>query len=207
MACLEWLFQPSGSMQCTWWLAEADILKMGILVSVPLPTFRDPTSQFKILGLEIFPHPTCKVKGSGDCEFLHPISHKASEKWEVGHKREFPFLKYLPLLLPSRKLISPQTQERFPSLMISQEGTSMGLCDKFRIHEVKKATYQVFRIVHIAPALSAISAQFVFCFSKIYSGAKISWRATSLNNKIPTPQRRHLPTGRFLKLISWGEIL
>ena len=34
------------------------------------------------------------MKGSGDCEFLHPISHMASEKWEVGLKREFPFLKY-----------------------------------------------------------------------------------------------------------------
>ena len=76
---------------------EADILKMGILVCVPLPTFRDPTSQSKMLGLEIFPHPTCEVKGSGDCECLHPISHMASEKWEVGHKREFPFLKYPPL--------------------------------------------------------------------------------------------------------------
>ena len=76
--------------------AEADILKMGILVCVPLPTFRDPTSQSKMLGLEIFPHPTCGVKGSGDCEFLHPISHMASEKWEVGLKREFPFLRYLP---------------------------------------------------------------------------------------------------------------
>ena len=73
---------------------EADILKMGILVCVPLPSFRDPTSQSKMSGLEIFPHPTCEVKGSGDCEFLHPISHMASEKWEVGLKREFPFLKY-----------------------------------------------------------------------------------------------------------------
>ena len=70
---------------------------MGILVCVPLPTFRDPTSKYKMLGLEIFPHPTCEVKGSGDCECLHPISHMASEKWEVGLKREFPFLKYLPL--------------------------------------------------------------------------------------------------------------
>ena len=70
---------------------------MGILVCVPLPAFRDPTSQSKMLGLEIFPHPTCEVKGSGDCEFLHPISHMASEKWEVRLKREFPFLKYLPL--------------------------------------------------------------------------------------------------------------
>ena len=73
---------------------EPDILKMGILVCVPLPTFRDPTSQSKMLGLEISPHPTCEVKGSGDCECLHPISRMASEKWEVGLKREFPFLKY-----------------------------------------------------------------------------------------------------------------
>ena len=64
---------------------------MGILVYVPLPTFRDLTSQSKMLGLEIFSHPTCEVKGSGDCEFLHPISHMASENWEVGLKREFPF--------------------------------------------------------------------------------------------------------------------
>ena len=69
---------------------EADILKMGILVvCVPFPTFRDPTSQAKMLGLQIVPHPTCEVKGSGDWECLHPISHMASEEWEVG-----PFLKY-----------------------------------------------------------------------------------------------------------------
>ena len=67
---------------------------MGIHVCVPLPTFRDPTSQSKILGLEIIPRPTWEVNGSGDCECLHPISHMASEKWEVGLKREFPFLKY-----------------------------------------------------------------------------------------------------------------
>ena len=46
--------------------SEADILKMGILVCVPLPTFRHPTSQSKMSSLEIFPHPTCEVKGSGD---------------------------------------------------------------------------------------------------------------------------------------------
>ena len=69
---------------------------MGILVSVLLPAFSGPTSPSKMSGLEIFPHPTCEVKGSGDCECLHPISHMASEKWEVGLKREFPFLKYLP---------------------------------------------------------------------------------------------------------------
>ena len=64
---------------------------MGILVCVPLPTFRDPTSQSKMLGLEIFPHPTYEVKGSGDCEFLHPVSHMASEKWDSNEK--FPFFK------------------------------------------------------------------------------------------------------------------
>ena len=32
--------------------------------------------------------------GNGDCECLHPISHMTSEKWEVGRKRGFPFLKY-----------------------------------------------------------------------------------------------------------------
>ena len=58
------------------------------------PTFRDPTSQSKMLSLENFPHPTCEVKGSGDCEFSYHISHMASEKWEVGLIREFPFLKY-----------------------------------------------------------------------------------------------------------------
>ena len=52
-------------------------------------------------GLEIFPHPTCEVKGSGDRECLHPISHMASEKWEVRLIREFQFLKYLPLHLSS----------------------------------------------------------------------------------------------------------
>ena len=71
---------------------------MGILICVRLPTFRDPTSKYKMLGLEIFPHPTCEVRGSGDCECLHPTSHMASEKWEVGLEREFPFLKYLPLV-------------------------------------------------------------------------------------------------------------
>ena len=76
---------------------EADILKTRILDWVPLPTFRGPTSHSKMTGLEIFPHPTCEVKGSGDCECLHPISHMASEKWEVRLKQEFPFLKYLPL--------------------------------------------------------------------------------------------------------------
>ena len=75
---------------------EADILKTRILVWAPLPTFRGPTSHYKMTGLEIFPHPTCEVKESGDCECLHPISHMASEKWAVGLKREFPFLKYLP---------------------------------------------------------------------------------------------------------------
>ena len=34
--------------------------------------------------------------GSEDCECSHHTSHMASEKWEVGLKREFPFLKYLP---------------------------------------------------------------------------------------------------------------
>ena len=67
---------------------------MGIVVCVPLPTFRDPTSQSKMSGLEIFPHPNCEVKGSGDCECLHPISLMASEKWEAGLKQEFQFLKY-----------------------------------------------------------------------------------------------------------------
>ena len=43
---------------------------------------------------EIFPHPTFEVKGSGDCECLHPISRMSSEKWEVGLKRGFPLLKY-----------------------------------------------------------------------------------------------------------------
>ena len=69
---------------------------MGILVCVLLTTFRDPTSQSKMLGLEIFPYPTCEVNESGDCECLHPISHMASEKWDVGPKRGFLFLKYLP---------------------------------------------------------------------------------------------------------------
>ena len=72
---------------------------MGILVCVPLPTFRDPTSQSKISSLEIFPHPTWEVKGSGDCEFSYHISHMASEKWEVGLEQEFPFLKYPTLMM------------------------------------------------------------------------------------------------------------
>ena len=75
---------------------EADILRTRIFVLKIRPTFSGPTSHSKMLGLEIFPHPTCEVKESGDCECLHPISHMASEKWEVGLKREFPFLKYLP---------------------------------------------------------------------------------------------------------------
>ena len=78
--------------------AEWDILKTGILVCVPLLTFRDPTSQSKMLGLEIFPHRTCEVKGIGDCECLHTISHMASEKWDVGLKREFPSLTYPTLI-------------------------------------------------------------------------------------------------------------
>ena len=45
-----------------------------------------PTSHSKLSGPEISPHPTCEVKGSGDWECLHPISHMASEKWEVGLK-------------------------------------------------------------------------------------------------------------------------
>ena len=32
--------------------------------------------------------------GSEDCECSHHTSHMASEKWEVGLKRGFPFLKY-----------------------------------------------------------------------------------------------------------------
>ena len=75
---------------------EADILKTRILVRVLLPTFRGPTSNSKMSGPEISPHPTCEVKDSGDYECLHLISHLASGKWEVGLKQEFPFLKYLP---------------------------------------------------------------------------------------------------------------
>ena len=91
---------------------EADILKTRILVWVPLPTSRGPTSHSKMSGLEIFPHPTCEMKGSGDWECLHPTSHMASEKLEVGLKREFPFLKYLPqdcvpLLPPTYCCFSP----------------------------------------------------------------------------------------------------
>jgi len=69
--------------------AEEDILKTGILVCVPLPTFRDPTSQSKMSGLEILPHPTCEVKGSGDCECPHPISHMASGKWDSNENSHF----------------------------------------------------------------------------------------------------------------------
>ena len=76
---------------------EADILKTRILVWVPLPTFRGPISHSKMSGWEIFPLPTCEVMEGGDCECLLPISHMASEKWEVGPKRGFLFLKYLPL--------------------------------------------------------------------------------------------------------------
>ena len=76
-------------------IVEGDILKKtGILVCVPLPTFRDPTSQSRMPVLEISPHPTCEVKGNGDCECLHTTYHMASEKWEVGLKREFLYLKY-----------------------------------------------------------------------------------------------------------------
>ena len=38
-------------------------------------------------------------------ENLHPISHLASEKWEVGSKREFSFLKPYPQERLSRKLV------------------------------------------------------------------------------------------------------
>ena len=38
--------------------------------------------------------------GSEDCECSHHTSHMASEKWEVGLKRGFPFLKY-PTLVKS----------------------------------------------------------------------------------------------------------
>ena len=47
--------------------------------------------------MDLFPTPCkkCDVRiGSGNCESLHPISHMTSEKWEVGLKRGFPFLKY-----------------------------------------------------------------------------------------------------------------
>ena len=93
---------------------EADILKTRILVWVPLPTFRGPTSHSKMSGLVIFPHPTCEVKESGDCECLHPISHMAFEKWEAGLKREFPFLKYL-----------PQNTRFAPSHRLSRETTTI----------------------------------------------------------------------------------
>ena len=62
-------------------LCRVGNFKTGIHVCVPLPTFRD---QSRMSGLEIFPHPTCEVNGSGDCECLHPISRMASEseKWD-----------------------------------------------------------------------------------------------------------------------------
>ena len=44
--------------------------------------------------------------GSGDCECSHPTSHMASEKWEVGLKRGFPFLKYPTLAISHEGNIS-----------------------------------------------------------------------------------------------------
>ena len=35
---------------------------------------------------------------NGNQEYLHPTSHMASEKWEMGLKWESPFLKYPPLV-------------------------------------------------------------------------------------------------------------
>ena len=120
------------------YIPEGRVLKMRIHVSIPLPTFGDPTSHSKMSGFQIFPHPTShctfltqggkwdKVSEKSEmgghiaiftpnqlwyliikklqvgcgisevrnqiCENLHPISHLATEIWEVGSKWEFSFL-------------------------------------------------------------------------------------------------------------------
>ena len=98
---------------------EPETLKTGILVLVPLPTFRGPTSQSKMSGYEIFPHPTSHfsfpislirsiaqnswnilnttVYGALGTSSNGPISHFMREvwceKWEVGIVNAFiPFL-------------------------------------------------------------------------------------------------------------------
>ena len=50
-------------------------------------------------------------------ENLHPISHLASEKWEVGPKREFSSLKVYPLALDAPLEVSMATA------ILSIEGT------------------------------------------------------------------------------------
>ena len=57
---------------------EPETLKTGILVLVPLPTFRGPTSQSKMSGYEKFPHPTS--------HFSFPISlirSIAQNSWNI----------------------------------------------------------------------------------------------------------------------------
>ena len=98
---------------------EPETLKTGILVLVPLPTFRGPTSQSKMSGYEKFPHPTSHfsfpislirsiaqnswnilnttVYGALGTSSNGPISHFMREvwceKWEVGIVNAFiPFL-------------------------------------------------------------------------------------------------------------------
>jgi hypothetical protein len=48
--------------------------------------------------------------GSEDCECSHHTSHMASEKWEVGLKRGFPFLKY-PTQISHQLALSPELDE------------------------------------------------------------------------------------------------
>ena len=43
--------------------------------------------------------------GSEDCECSHHTSHMASEKWEVGLKQGFPFLKYPTLITAPQSLL------------------------------------------------------------------------------------------------------
>ena len=92
------------------WTPEPETLKTRILVLVPLPTFRGPTSQSKMSGYEKFPHPTSHfsfpislirsiaqnswnilnttVYGALGTSSNGPISHFMREvwceKWEVG---------------------------------------------------------------------------------------------------------------------------
>ena len=128
------MHRESAVQGCIVDFPEADILKMGILGCVPLPTFRHPTSQSKMSGLEIFPHPTCEVKGSGDWECLHPISHMASEKWEVGIERGFPFLKY-----PTLARFVFRVQKRWTFLQGRQIHLSPSSC---RVSHLKRSTYK-----------------------------------------------------------------
>ena len=87
---------------------EADILKTRILVWVPLPTSRGPTSHSKCQVLRFSHNPLVRWGKVGivNAYIPFPTWHLRSGKCDVWLKGEFPFLKYLPQLTAERAAAS-----------------------------------------------------------------------------------------------------